>query len=153
MKKVNLLLLGCFCLLLTGCGGNKEKVAGTTSDFTNITTSNGLVAVNNMNSYLDKAYIIDDVKATLNDITIEMAVYDTEDNAKLTQDNQIKSMNNLKSINSTINKDEGKNYYKYVMVSNGYYMVTSRIDNTLIFAKTLLENQSTIDNILNEMNY
>jgi len=60
---------------------------------------------------------------------------------------------NMKSTNSVIKKLSGNNYYKFTMITNGYYLVSSRIDNTLIFTKTLLKNKDTVDNILDAMGY
>ena len=39
------------------------------------------------------------------------------------------------------------------MVSNGYYVVSSRIDNTLVFCKTMLKNKEKVEAILDSMNY
>ena len=39
------------------------------------------------------------------------------------------------------------------MISNGYFMVTSRIENTLIFSKTPLANKEKVEAILTDMNY
>ena len=153
MKKLSLLLVVICCFILTGCGNNEIKEVSTVDNFTTVTTKYGLASVNVLNNYKESTYITDSVRATLNDMTIEMVIYDSEENAIKAQDNQISQFKNVKSVNSTSTKEKGKNYYKYIMVSNGYYMVTSRIDNTLIFSKTLLTNQSTIENILNDMGY
>jgi hypothetical protein len=59
----------------------------------------------------------------------------------------------MKSTGAIIKKDSGKNYYKYTMISNGYYLVTSRVDNTLIFTKTLLKNKDLVDSVLEEIKY
>ena len=82
-----------------------------------------------------------------------MVTYDTTENAKKAQDSHIDIFKIMKGSGAVINKDEGKNYYKYDMVSNGYYMVTTRVDNTLVFSKTQATNKETIEKILNEMGY
>lgn len=154
MKKINIIFLLLICILISGCGSNKEtKVAGTLSDFNNNAINNSFTVNDNMNSYQSINYIIGSMVASKDDITVEMVIYDTTDNAIKAQDNQIKAFQNMKSANSTTKKDKGENFYKYVYVSNGYYMITSRIDNTLIFSKTLLTNKELVDNIINSMNY
>ena len=88
-----------------------------------------------------------------NNVTVEMAIYDSVDNAKLAQETQIKEFDNLRSTGNIITKDEGQNYYDYTMISNGYYMVTSRIENTLVFSKVPLDNKDIIENTINSIGY
>ena len=63
------------------------------------------------------------------------------------------SFNLLKSTGASEKKDKGDNYYKYFLISNNYYMVSSRVDNTLIFCKTLLTNKEEVDKVLDELGY
>jgi len=152
MKKKLCLLLICICLIITGCNP-KTKEAKNTNNFATISSNNGFIVNDNMNSYKNINYIKDSKKAIFEDITIEMVIYDISDNAKKAQENQIKNFQSLKSTGAAQEKDKGKNYYKYSLISNGYYMVSSRIDNTLIFAKVTLNNKEKIENILNSLEY
>ena len=138
---------------MTGCGKKESKEVGTLSNFESIAINNGFTVNDNMNTYQNINYIIGSMLASKDDITVEMVIYDTSDNAVKAQDSQINTFNNYKSAGSTTKKDKGENYYKYVFVSNGYYMVSSRIDNTLIFSKVLLANKQVIENILDSINY
>lgn len=140
------------CLLLTGCG-NKTKEVKSVDDFSTIAKENNFVVSNNINSYDDSNYITEAMIATYDDISIEMVIYDTNDNANKVQSNQIDGFNLLKSTGASEKRDEGKNYYKYFLISNNYYMVSSRVDNTLIFCKTLMTNKDKVDKILNELGY
>ena len=154
MKKFSLFLVVICCLLVTGCGSsNKEKVVKTLNDFQTVCTNNGFIVVNNMNGYQGNDYITGSMKATLGDIEIEMVTYDSEDNATKAHDNHIKVFNNMKGSGTILNKDKGKNYYKYDMVSNGYYMVSIRVGNTLVFSKTVVANKGKVEKVLNEMDY
>ena len=127
MKK-KLLLLGLFvCLLLTGCGGGGTKDAKTLDDFSKAGTDNGFTVVDNKSAYADT------------------------DNKVLEE--QIKNFNLLKSTGASEKKTTGDNYQKYFLISNNYYMVTSRVDNTLIFSKTLLVNKEEVDKVLDELGY
>ena len=153
MKKVNFLLLGMFCLLLVGCGNNNNKDVVSTDEFQKAIVNNKFTFLDNMGSYLDVDYVKDAKKGVLDSIVIEMVVYDNEDNAKKVQESQIKAFKTIKNTAAPEEKEEGKNYYKYSMVSNGYYMVSSRIDNTLVFCKTLLENKEKVEAVLEEIKY
>ena len=98
-------------------------------------------------------YITGSIKCTLNDLTIEMVTYDNSDDASKIQTQHISSFMAIKGTAATANKDKGKNYYKFTMISNGYYMVSSRIENTLIFSKTPIANKETVEGIINNMGY
>ena len=56
-------------------------------------------------------------------------------------------------INYIFSLSKGKNYYRYELVSNGYYMINTRVDNTLIFCKVMLNDKETVDEILDELGY
>lgn len=152
MKK-KILLLGIFMIfLLTGCGGGTHEVKSI-SDFETAAKNNGFTVVNNKDSYDEVSYIIDAVKATTSDITIEMVVYDNADDAEKVLKEHIKSFDLLKSTGATEKRQTGDNYRKYFLISNNYYMVSSRIDNTLIFCKTLVTNKEDVDKVLDELGY
>lgn len=152
MKK-KILLLGIFMIfLLTGCGGGTHEVKSI-SDFETAAKNNGFTVVNNKDSYDEVSYIIDAVKATTSDITIEMVVYDNADDAEKVLKEHIKSFDLLKSTGATEKRQTGDNYRKYFLISNNYYMVSSRIDNTLIFCKTLVTNKEDVDKVLNALGY
>ena len=87
------------------------------------------------------------------DIVIEMIVYDNADDAEKVLEEHIKSFNLLKSTGAAEKKQTGDNYHKYFLISNNYYMVSSRIDNTLIFCKTLVTNKESVDKVLDELGY
>ena len=152
MKK-KILLLGIFMLLLlTGCDGGVHEVKNI-SDFETTAKSNGFTVVNNKDSYGEVSYIKEAVKATTSDIVIEMIVYDNADDAEKVLEEHIKSFNLLKSTGAAEKKQTGDNYHKYFLISNNYYMVSSRIDNTLIFCKTLVTNKEDVDKVLNALGY
>ena len=157
MKKI--LLFICILFLLVGCGKEKAtKVSKGISDFERACRDSGYEANNNMGSYTNDKYITEAsiCKIDENDgikYDMEMVVYDNESSAIKVQDNQIEQIKMLKSINGTQSEDEGENYHKYMMISNGYYMVSSRIDNTLIFTKIFLDERDNVDVIFNVLGY
>lgn len=153
MKK-KLLLLGLFvCLLLTGCGGGGTKNAKTLDDFSKAGTDNGFTVVDNKSAYENISYITGAMKASSSDTDIEMVIYSDADTANKVLEEQIKNFNLLKSTGASEKKTTGDNYQKYFLISNNYYMVTSRVDNTLIFSKTLLVNKEEVDKVLDELGY
>lgn len=154
MRKKYLLLFLVICLFITGCK-NKTKEIKTTDDFISVCINNDFNVENNIHTYKDSSYIKNAVIAKKNDdIQIEMIVYDTIENAHKIQEEQIKKFNLLKNTGSGgEKKDKGKNYYKYFLISNNYYMVSSRIDNTLIFAKIPFKDKDQLDTILNDLDY
>lgn len=155
MKKISLYILCLVCLVLAGCGSSKTKEVGSLDKFQSACVNNGFSYQDKLSEYQEKniTYITGAILGSLDNTEIEMVVYDTPESADKTQKQHIASFMNIKSTGATAHKEKGKNYYKFTMVSNGYYMVSSRIDNTLVFSKTLLANKEKIENILNEINY
>ena len=155
MKKLKLILLCFICFLAVGCGSKDSKDVGNLENFKNVCINNGFSIIDKMDEYAneDANYITGAIQATLDDITIEMVQYDNSDNASKIQEQHIKNFMGMKSTGASAKKEKGENYYKFSLISNGYYMVSSRIDNTLIFSKTLLNNKEKVETILNDMNY
>lgn len=153
MKKLSVYLLMIMCLFMTGCGEDKVKVSVTLDDFNTVLTNKGFTVNDNMNAYSGVDYIIDSKKAILDDIEIEMVKYSNSDYAGKVLDSQIDSFNLLKSTGAQEKKDKGSNYYRYSLVSNGRYMISTRVDDTLVFCKTLLENKEIVEEIYNELGY
>ena len=153
MKKISLLLLFICCLLLTGCNSKETKEVKTLDDFQVSCNDNGFIVNNNIGNYSTVDYIKGSYIANLDEVTIEMVEYDSEENAEKAQDNQIKVFTNMKGSGAIIEKDKGANYYKHTMISNGYYMISTRVDNTLIFTKVTVDYKEKIDNIINALGY
>lgn len=154
MKKISFIFLLFMFVFITGCGtSNETRTVTTTGTFSSVASSHNLVASSNMDTYVGYDYINDAMVASSTGIDIEMIIYDNEDTANSAQENHIESFNLLKATGASINKDKGKNFYKYEMISNGYYMISSRIDNTLIFCKTSLDNKDTVESFFEELGY
>lgn len=155
MKKINLFLLAICCLLFTGCGNNvKSKEVKSIDNFNQIAINNGFKVNDNKENYMEHDYILKATIATYGtDITIEMIEYDNAENAIKVQDGQIDSFVLLKSTGATEKNIKGDNYRKHYLISNNHYMVSSRVENTLIFSKTILTNKDKVDAILDELGY
>ena len=153
MKKLSIFVLIIMCLFITGCGEPKEKKVTTLSNFNSILVGKNFNVKDNMEEYTDVNYISGSKKATYGDIEIEMVKYTDVESAKKVQDAQIESFNLLKSTGAFEDKIKGNNYYKYILVSNGRYMVSTRVEDTLVFCKTLLQNKELVETIYNELGY
>lgn len=149
MKKLALIVL---VLFMTGCSSNKVKTAVNINSFENVVLSNNLSINKGSTSYDNVSYITDYSQVILGE-AFEMIVYSDSEDADKVQKSHIESFNLLKSTAAQEIRDKGKNYYHYALISNGRYMVSTRVDNTLIFAKVLLQDKDTVDNILNELGY
>ena len=150
MKKAIILIM---CLFLVGCTSKEEKTVKTINDFTTVCSNVGLATADRMNMYKNDNYIKEAMQCVADNLEIEMVVYDNMESAKDVQEKQIENFNLLKSTNSISNKDKGKNYYRYEMVGNGYYMYSLQVDNTLIFTKTLLANKDKVTSVLEGLGY
>ena len=155
MKKFKILLCLLCLFLLVGCTNKSKesKEVVSINGFENAGNNNGFNITDNTSSYADVDYVLEARAASLDDATVEMVVYTDIENAKKVQDDQIEKFKKIKNTATPLNKEEGENYYKFWMVSNGYYMVSSRVDNTLIFCKTLLKNKEKVEAILNDLGY
>ncbi|MBQ2872435.1 MAG: hypothetical protein IJE89_00330 [Bacilli bacterium] len=153
MKKLSICLMLILCLFLTGCGEPKELEVASLDTFKTVASNNSFTVSDNMDSYNEVSYITGSMVATYGDIEIEMVSYTDVESAKKVQENQISQFNLLKSTGVFENKTEGDNYYKYILISNNRYMISTRVDNTLVFCKTLITNQEIVEKIYNELGY
>lgn len=153
MKKLFCILIMVLCLLITGCGNDKTRTVKTLDDFGNSATNEGFSVKDNMISYVNVDYILESRVATYDDIEIEMIKYSNSDYAMQVQEQQIESFNLLKSTGAFVEKEKGSNYYEYVLVSNNRYMVSTRIDDTLIFSKVMLTDREIVEKIIDSLGY
>lgn len=153
MKKFNIFLLMILCLFITGCGEPKELTVVSLDTFKSVANNNKFSIEDTTLEYSDVSYIRNGAIAAYGDIEIEMVVYTDVESAKKVQNNQISNFNLLKSTGAYEDKVEGDNYYKYILVSNNRYMISTRVDNTLVFCKTLINNKEMVEKIYNEIGY
>lgn len=153
MKKLFICFLLVICFLTTGCGEEKSKVAISADEFNNICTDNGFTVNENTVTYQSYDYITDARLATLDNIQIEMIQYTDIESAEKVLETHIESFNLLKSSGAAEKNYKGDNYHKYFLVSNNRYMISVRVDDTLIFCKTMLTNKEKVDKVFEELGY
>ena len=150
MKKIIILLFA--ILLITGCSSNKELNEFTTNSFYDAATKYDLEVTSNVENYLDiEKYADAHIAKKDNKINIELVKYTSEENAEEIVKSHIRSFNMLKSTGASEINETGKNYHKYVLVSNNYYMVSIRINESVLFCKTKIDNKETVENVLKEL--
>lgn len=152
MKKIYLLLI-ILMFGVTGCTNDKVRDMASLDKFSSVALSNNFEVSSNMDSYDDVDYILNAMVAKLGTDEVHMVQYKDIDSAKTVQEKQIEQFNVRKSTGASINKDKGSNYYKYVMISNNMYMVSSRIDNTLVFCMVSLDSKDSVIKVMDEIGY
>ena len=148
MKKILLIIL---VLFMTGCGS--VKTATNVNNFENVALSKGFSTYKGSSEYDNVSYITEFSKVTLDDVVIEMVVYSDSEYADKVQQAHIEEFNLRKSTGAQIIKNKGNNYYHYSLVSNNRYMLSTRVDNTLIFCRVMLEDKNLVDSIIEELGY
>ena len=152
MKRIGILFILLCCFVITGCS-NKVKEIKTLNDFDSVCTSLGFEANDNLQNYQTDSYIVGSRIVNLDEYKVEMIIYDNEDNASKVQEEQIDTFLKVRNTLVTVVKDKGKNYYEFKMVTNGYYMVSTRIENTLIFAQLPVDYKDKVDSIMDKLGY
>ena len=153
MKKLSIYFLIIVCLFLTGCGEPKTKNVVSLDTFETILINNNFIVSDNTPSYQGVSYITKSIKAVHGNVEIEMIDYTDVESAKKVHEGQVENFNLLKSTGAFEDKIQGDNYYKYILVSNNRYMISTRVDNTLVFCKTLITNKEVVEKIYNEIGY
>lgn len=153
MKKIGIYLLIVMCLFITGCGEPKTKKVATLEEFNTVAANNKFAVSNNMSSYDDLDYIIGSQKASYGDIEIEMIKYSDSNSAEKVLESHIENFKSRKSTGANEKNIKGENYHKYFLISNNRYMVSVRVEDTLLFCMTLITNKETVDKVFNELGY
>ena len=154
MKKISIFIILFICLFASGCGSNKTRTAATLSGFDSIFQNNGFTITSDNDKYKSVDYITSYSLATYDeDTSIEMIIYTDSDYAIKVQEQQIESFNLLKSTGAQVIREKGSNYYEYALISNNRYMISTRVDNTLIFAKVMLKDKDFVDGIITSLGY
>ena len=106
-----------------------------------------------MSIYKNYDYITDARLATLDDIEVEMIQYTDSESAEKVLKGHIDSFNLLKSSGAAEKNTKGDNYHKYFLVSNNRYMVSIKVEDTVVFCKTMLTNKDKVDELFEKLGY
>lgn len=154
MKKRNIFLtIICFFMIfaLTGCG---KKTAITTNEFMTKTNNSNYTNVDVLSQYAVYDYIKEaTVAKNEKGFQIEFYVLDNEANAISMFNTNKEDFQTYKGNKSSQASSSAKNYSKYSLTSNGYYMYICRVDNTLFYAKVNDNYKDEIKKIAKELGY
>lgn len=151
MKKIFLLLV--LVLFMTGCSSDVTKPVKTVNDFETAALNKGFTVDKDNKDYDGVSYIYEYGKIMHGESKIEMIVYSDSEKADAVQKTHIESFDLLKSTGAQAKKEKGKNFYHHSMVSNNMYMISSRIDNTLIFGKIPVADKELVESLITELGY
>lgn len=151
MKKIFLLLV--LVLFMTGCSSNVTKSAKNVNDLETLALSKGFTVDEENKDYDGVSYIREYSRVIHGESKVEMIVYDDSEKASKVQESHIESFDLLKSTGAQAKKESGKNFLHYSLVSNNRYMLTTRIDGTLIFCKVMVEDKELIESLIAELGY
>lgn len=154
MKKVlSLLVLFIGIIFLTGCINQK---AITSDEFIKIVKENKFSVTDVTNNVADELAVNKVIIATsgTGDYQIEYYDFKTEEAAKKAFEYNKKMFDTLKSniVKKKLEVNMG-NYTKYSLVSNGKYMLTTRVKNTLVMINTDQKYEPIASKVIKALGY
>lgn len=160
MKKAIIALLIIGILILGAVGGlfwflNIEKEPITASEFKAIMEGKDFKLIDGLAQFAEYDYIKEVYLALNQDDNYQLEFYELSDveNAMSFFNVNKEIFESKKSGTSSETTLNGKNYSKYVLSSDGEYMLLSRIDNTVIYVYEDLDLKDTINDLLDELGY
>ena len=132
----------------------KGKKPITTSEFISIMENNGYSVIDTKSQNVED-YIKKSSKAISNREEYQIEFYEFSNVAYATQfynNNVIKLMEDRNKSFTETNRG-GKNFSKYILSTDEYYSIVSRIDNTVIYLNVNLQYNSEITSVLDKLGY
>ena len=153
MKKLKILLAIVLMGCLVGCASNEEKVAVDTNKVTDVLTANGFAVVDDSAKYKNESYVLKSITGKYGNAEIAFIEYSSADTAEKVLEEQIEKFSLRKSTGASTTNKKGKNFHKYILISNNYYMRSVRVENTLIFCNLPLSNKDLVEKLFNAIAY
>lgn len=153
MKKIKLLLAIILVVCLVGCASNNEKVVTDVTKVSEVLTNNGFAVVDDGELYKNESYVLKAVSGSYGDAEISFIEYSDGETAEKVLEGHIETFSLRKSTGASTVNQKGKNYHKYILISNNYYMRSVRVDNTLIFCNTPLTNKDIVEKVFDAIDY
>lgn len=155
MKKLKLIFstfIFIFLFLLTGC---MKKEAITSENYQTTMEAKNFTVVEATSQFSNYGYVKKALVALSSDSSYQIEFYelDNEENAKGFYDTNQKQFEENEGEMSYSRKTNIANYSKYVLVSDGYYKVVSRIDNTVVYLNVPEDKKTEVEGILEELGY
>ena len=150
--KILLIIIVIIVIILIGLGifmsikGNKKPIS--TEQFINITTELGY----NTSKVTTSSTVIDSYTAKKDDYEIKF--YSTSNELADKNYNRIKrEYESIKDSTSVETNVSVEKYSKYTLTTNEYYMIVTKIDTTLIFAKVSKNYKNNVNDTLEKLGY
>lgn len=154
MKKK--ILFGIMCvltlLLTTGCALSKDSLTG--EEFTKISDEKGMITADVKEQFAGYDYVLEaNVAVSQEGWQIEHYVLETKEDAKTMYSknkSDFEKFSDSKNVSSVV---EVGNYTKYTLETGEYYMVLSRVDNTLLYVKVPVNNKDSAVKLIDALGY
>lgn len=135
---------------LTGC---MNKKALSVDEVKSIVEKNGFQVTDTKYKYESFDYITDVLQLGDSNFYIQFIVTNDTEKAKQLFESNKQIIDSYRKGTYTNSSTNGKNYETYKLVSNGYYMYVSRVDNTLIYANEKEEYKEEVQKIIDALKY
>lgn len=150
--KISLLII-CLVSVFSFYGCNSKKTISA-SDFSQKVSQMGYTLEDVTSQYTSNDNIKSVITAKANEgYSILFFVFDDDVSATGMFNSNKNSFESYKSKSAVQNSIKFVNYSSYELTSNGYYMYTCRIDNTLIYVKASDTYKENIKKLIKDIDY
>lgn len=138
---------------IIGNAVNAEKNPITTEQFKSTMKDKGFTIYSAKSQFSEYDYIEDVYIAQKSNYQIEFYELSDSETASMFYNNNKEIFESSKSTVASQSNKDLKNSSKYVLQSNGKYMVVSRIDNTVVYLSVSDTYKDEVKNLLDEIGY
>ena len=134
---------------------NKEKSSITSDQFVSTMSEKNYAIVNSKNQFIEYDYINQAYIALEPNNNFQIEFYELKDNSYAVQfyNSNVSKFEESKGVASSQSNVNLKNSSKFALSTNGDYMVVSRINNTVIYARVSDKYKNEVDSLLKELGY
>lgn len=153
----NKLLLGLVCILsiflVVGCAATKKAL--TAEDFENKTKEKGLLVVDVKDQFSQYDFITKATVAVNQEEGWQIEHYElkTLSDAKSMYNKNKSDFEKAKTNKNKETNMEVGNYSKYILETDTEFMLLTRVDETLVYIKTPIENKDKVVEIVKDLGY
>ena len=151
MKRKYLVVLLLVLFTLTGCAISKKALNG--DEIKNKVEDMGIKVTDIKSSFSGMDHVINAYKFGNSNYYIEYLEISDVEKAKIIFQNNKERIDSNRNGSYTNMSTSGNNYETYELVSDGYYMYISRVDNTLIYADDKVEYEKEVKKLIEDLGY
>lgn len=159
MKKLRAISIILFCIItcitLTSCSIGKRKDSITPDTFCSKMQDKSFTIVDSTEQFSSTDGVQNVYIAIAPNYTYQIEFYELSDDSQAEEsyEKNIQTFEKSKTNVSSNTEVKLANYAKYTLLSNGKYMVISRINNTFIYVNADSDYKDDIDDILSNFGY